>query len=248
MDWRYIITIFFTIGLGITAIVLTIKLARRKKPVWAYTTMKIIGLGTNAPPELELTFNKRPLTDVYRTTFILFNRGNEAIRKEDITRNVTVHFSGAEILREPTVTAKSTEEIQFSARQVVKDGDNAIELDFLYLDHNDGAVTEVIHTTSEQIYCRANIIGAKEIANIGEFVLFPNRHRRHWWAGFITCLLAPFLAIFVIVLLRGFGYPSMEDILTYVIIVLGCYVGFFAARPRKAYILKKFPDWSLYQK
>lgn len=169
MDWGTVLSITLVIALFIVSTILALKLARKKKPVRAYKSKKIISLGTNAPPELKLTFNDRPVTDVYRTTFIFFNKGNEAIRKSDVTKKITVHFGGAEILREPSVKATSKEEIEFLVKQVVKDGDNAIELDFLYLDHNDGAIVDVIHTTCEQIDCRGNIIGAKEITNIGEF-------------------------------------------------------------------------------
>ena len=101
MDWRFLATISLTVILGIATIVLAIKHTKKKKPVWAYITRKIIGLGANAPPELKLTFDERPINDVYQTIFILFNKGNEAIRQNDITENVAIHFKGADILRHP---------------------------------------------------------------------------------------------------------------------------------------------------
>ena len=164
-----LIGILLAIVFFIATIVLAIRLARRKKPVWACNTTKIIGLGANAPPELELTFDKRHVSDVYRTLLIFFNRGNETIREDDITENVTVHFKGAEIFRQAIIRAKSKEAIKFYTKQGVKDGDNVVELSFLYLDHNDGAVVEVLHTRCEEITCSGNIIGVKAIASIGEF-------------------------------------------------------------------------------
>lgn len=165
------------IGFGIAALILALRLVKRKKPAWAYKTTRIMGLGTDAPPELKLYFNNTPIEDVYRTTFIFFNRGTETIRKEDVTENVTVHFTGAQILREPTIKLKSKEAIQFSEKRVVKDGDNSVELDFLYLDHGDGAVIEVLHTKADNIRYSGNIMGTK-ITQCREFEQFrPPFHR-----------------------------------------------------------------------
>ncbi len=163
------ISIPLAIVLFIVSTILVIKLTKRKNPVWAYKTTRIIGLGTNAPPELQLTFSGSPVNDVYQTTFTLFNKGTEAIREGDVTEHVTIHFKGTTILRGPTIKATSKDAIVFSAKQVVKEGDNSIELGFLYLDHNDGAVVEVIHTAPQEISCTANIIGARQIRNIGDF-------------------------------------------------------------------------------
>lgn len=172
MDWGLVSTILASIFF-VAMVVLAIRLSKKKKPVWAYRTKKIIGLGADAPPELELTFKREPVARVYQTAFIFFNRGNEAIRKDDVTKGITVHFRGAKILREPNIKAKSKEEIEFSASQVVDHGQDSIQLDFLYLGHNDGAVVEVVHTGSEQVDCSGNIIDASEIVNIGVFDAGP---------------------------------------------------------------------------
>jgi hypothetical protein len=169
MDWRFLVTIISTVTFGILALILALKLARKRQPVWAYKTTKKIGLGSNMPPELKLTFNEQPVSDVYQTRFILFNKGNEAILKENITETIAIHFKGANILRQPSILAMSRKGIELSSKQVVKDGDNAIEVSFKYLDHNDGAVIEVWHTTSQDIKISGNIIGASQIRYIGGF-------------------------------------------------------------------------------
>jgi hypothetical protein len=175
MDWRFLVTLICTVAFGIATIVLALKLVKKRQPVWAYKTTKIIGLGSNAPPELKLTFNEQPVSDVYRTRVIFFNKGIEAIVKENVTESIVMHFKGANILRQPTILAKSREGIGMSAKQVVKDGDNAVEVSFQYLDHNDGAVIEVLHTTSQDIKPSGNIIGTSEIRYIGEFAPIPDR-------------------------------------------------------------------------
>ncbi|TET26502.1 MAG: hypothetical protein E3J67_01375 [Dehalococcoidia bacterium] len=248
MDWGLIVTLPTTVAFGIATIVLALKLAKRKKPVWAYKTTKIIGLGTNAPPELKLTFSDRPVNDVYQTTFILFNKGTEAIRRGDVTESVTMHFQGAEILRQPIIKAKSKEAIEFSAEQVVKDGDNSIQLGFLYLDHNDGAVVDVLHTEGEDIRCSGNMIGAKEIANIGEFAPFRTERFRSLLAVGAAMLLMPLLGSSFLMLPES-RTPAGLALLPISIIILSilmlslwfvCYMS--AIRPFFRYRI--FPKWS----
>lgn len=170
MDWRFLVTIISTVALGIITIVLALKLAKRKKPVWARNTRRIIGKGTDAPPELKITFNGLPIDDVYRTVFIFFNKGTETIRKIDVTEAVAIHFKGAKILRPPTILVTNKGANKISVRHIVKDGDEAVEVDFLYLDHDNGVVVEVLHTKFEQIRCSGIIMGANEIVYIGEFL------------------------------------------------------------------------------
>jgi len=174
MAWEWIIGIFITVVAATVAIVVTINFAKRKKPVWACRTSHIIGRDAEAPPELKLLFGTREVTDVYKTTLIFFNKGNETIRGDlqdatDINEHVAIHFKGAEILRQPVIEKTSKEAIRFSAKQVVKGGDNAIELYFRYLGHNDGAVIEVWHTECDTIDDSGDIMNV-EIRKLKEFI------------------------------------------------------------------------------
>ncbi len=165
MDWTLILTLVFGVA-TLVSIIIAVRLARRKKPVWACETAKIIGLGSNAPPELGITFGDKPVSDVFRSMLILFNKGNDTIRDSDVTENFTFVLKGGQILRPPIVSATSKQQIKFQARQVVRDWNSAVEVTFKYLDHNDGGRFEVLHTSSEPIYCEGNIMGVKEIIKI----------------------------------------------------------------------------------
>jgi len=170
MDWWIIVTVALAVGGIVSTVILTLKLHKTKKPSWAHKTQKIIGLGRDAPPELELLFNKKPIGEVHRTTFIFFNRGTQAIRKDDVTEDIAILFKGAKILRGPTIRARSKEANELVAKSVVnKQGQYLIQLGFKYLDHDDGAVVEVLHTPSKLISCVGNVIEAKDMADIGEF-------------------------------------------------------------------------------
>lgn len=160
------------IVLGLIAIglaIIAIRLARRKKPVWAYNTRHIIGRDAEAPPELKFIFGTEEVTDVYKTVIVFFNRGNEIITASDVAENVAIHFKNAKILKQPTIVKFSRKGNRLSAKQAIRDGDNVIEFAFKYLGHNDGAVIEVLHTESG-IICHSGEIKNVEIAQLKEFI------------------------------------------------------------------------------
>lgn len=252
MNWGVIVAIVLTVGFGIATLVLALRLAKRKKPVWAYKSKKIIGLGTNVPPELKLTFSGTLVNDVYQTNFIFFNNGNEAIRQDDVTEKVILQFKGAEILRQPSIKQKSSEAIRFSAKQVVKNAENSVELDFLYLDHKDGAVVEVMHTECKEIACATNIIGARKVANIGQFEQFYRRFLGIRTSLAMLCCIA-IVAYFIVAFL---GYPGSnwseyleEHKILYIPSAILGGVGGFSFALLQVYLPRyirgrKFPKWS----
>jgi len=239
-----LVTIIITVALGIATIVLALKIVKKRQPVWAYKTTKIIGLGSDAPPDLELTFNEQPVSDVYRTRFILFNKGNEAILKENVTESIIIQFKGAEILRQPDIKAKSKEAIKFSAKQVVKGGYNSVEVNFLYLDHDDGAVVEVLHTASEEISCTANTVGARQIKNIGAFEPTPAKGQRER----IIISLVMVIALFGLLLYQLLSSPSdfVKDPWNFVMLVLLSivFIAISTRKPSPYFHHRKFPRWS----
>jgi len=166
-----LVTVILAVVGWVLAVFFGLKSVRKKKPVWAYQSTKIIGLGSDAPPELKLAFNGQPINEAYITRFIFYNRGTEAIRDDDVVERVAIYFKGATILRQPRILAKSKKAIRFSATKVAKAEGDAIGLDFLYLSHNDGAVVEVIHTLSDEISLIGTIVDVAKIGCIGEFVL-----------------------------------------------------------------------------
>jgi hypothetical protein len=173
MDWKFILLLV----LGVAALIATImaiwfavRLAKKKEPVWAYKTKPVIGKGSDAPEELQILFAGIPVNEVYRTIFIFYNRGNESIRDNDVKSKVAVQFGQALILREPVVVKPSRLDIKFLAKKAVDGANQFVELDFSFLDHDDGAVVEVLHTQNEPEQCSGTIVGAKQIERVKEFV------------------------------------------------------------------------------
>lgn len=246
MDWRFWVPIISTVVFGITTIVLAFRLAKKRQPVWAYKTTKIIGLGSNAPPELKLTFNEQSVSDVYQTRGILFNKGNEAILKDNVTESILIHFKEADILRPPVILAKSREGIAVSAKQVGKDGDNAIEVSFQYLDHNDGAVIEVLHTRSQAIEASGNIIGTSGIRYIGEFAPTFDRQLRVTVVRvmMVLAMVSIFSWAFVKEPPKNLPLGTLGNTIFY---ILGLVVLLFMLEPEVAPFIRsrKFPRWSV---
>ena len=137
--------------LSVVSIILAIRFNKIRKLTWSFITEKVIGLESSAPEGLQLLFNGKVIEDVYRTTLILFNKGRETIRKSDITEPIIAHFSNSEILTDPMVRKVSNQAITLSATKKVEESEHQLVLDFLYLDHEDGGIIEVIHTKSDDI-------------------------------------------------------------------------------------------------
>lgn len=154
MDWGLVQTIL-NVVLGITAVafsIVAIRGAKRKRPVWCYRTRHIIGREAEAPPELKLMFGSKEVGDLYKTTIVFLNMGNDIINRSDTAEKITIHFGDAEILKEPVVRA-TREKIGFSAKQVDNDEKNVVQLDFEWLGRHDGAVMEVWHNNSTSVTC-----------------------------------------------------------------------------------------------
>lgn len=167
MDWVLFLGMVAVLLSGAT-IVLALKLVKRKKPVWAYTTRRIIGRDTDAAPELQISFQGRVVDNVYRTVLILCNMGAETVKQTDVAETVTIHFEGASILRPPTTLAMPKEANRLSARLIGDGRDDAVQIDFRYLDRGDGIAVEVLHTEAEGIRCSGVIVGTDKIRYVGE--------------------------------------------------------------------------------
>jgi len=158
MDWGLfgviLAIVFFTVS-----VFLLFALIKKRRPVFVLNTSLVIGLGGDAPQEIELRFLDKPVANVNRTTINFFNRGNEVIRQVDVTEPVIFKFQGAKILRPPKILCRSNEAIKLSAELTKKDGCDAVEIGFLYLSHHDGAVIEVLHDGKAQVIPSGNIIG-----------------------------------------------------------------------------------------
>jgi len=167
VNWSLVGTVVFGIVALITsgvAIWLGFKqlmLAKKPQPVWSYMSAQIIGLGGTAIEGLELRFRGKPISEVHQTVFIFYSKGKGVIRSEDVVNRPTILFKGAEILRDPHLFA-NRDVTQFKVgRATTSDGD-CLELDFSFLEQDDGVIVEVLHTGYESITCSGYIMGTEK--------------------------------------------------------------------------------------
>jgi len=241
MDWGMVLAVIFFAVTVVLSVVLARKLTRKKKPAWARYTRGIIGIGTGAPPELKLTFNGQPINNAYRTRFIFFNRGNETVRRDDVTQSILIHFQGAKILRPPVVLAQSKQAIETSVKQVVGDEGDAVRLSFLYLDHNDGMVVEVLHTESQNIKCSGNIIGTSEIRYIGQLI---NPVKELKWGIPLLVVSGVLLGLAIVGLTSRIWKESIMldfGMLIFIVVIMPLLIGKELSFVRQG---MKFPKWS----
>ena len=140
------------------------QMARRsKQPIWSYRIIKVIGLGSDAPPQLKLNYNDQLIDDLYRTNIVFYNKGRLCIRSEDVPvfGKIQFHFKGATILDQPELTP-SRKEIPLSIKLIQSDGDPKIQVNFDYLEHNDGVAFEVLHTKVDEVTCAGTVLDAKD--------------------------------------------------------------------------------------
>ncbi|HEY33697.1 MAG TPA: hypothetical protein G4O10_11450 [Dehalococcoidia bacterium] len=199
MDWGFI-GVILAIIFFILMLIVTIKYRRVKKLVWSYETKKLIGIGSDSPPELRLMFGGEQVSDVYRTNLIVVCTGSESLRKNDVTEEITMHFKGAKILRSPSIVRQSNDANEITTDTDTIDDDFDVKIDFIYLDYNDGAVVEVLHTKYSELSCSGNVIGVRTIKHKEGY--------KSYRAGFRESIrwrdsILPFL------LILAFGFPIL---------------------------------------
>jgi hypothetical protein len=240
MDWGLgstILTVVFGI-VSIVSVIVAIRLARRRLPTWGYETKKLIGLGSEAPPELKLTFGDKPVADVFRTVVVFYNDGREAIRSnEDVINPIAVNFSGATILREPSVRP-SNDDIEFRAKRE----EGSVSLTFKYLDHQDGALVEVFHTASAKPQCQGKIIGTKGISFKGA----PVDYELTLTGKVFAALFIPFLiGCVVFAVLFWNAQWAGSNWVALALCLSGIMVSIFARAFVKLIFSMRFPKWSI---
>lgn len=184
MGWNPIYLVITIVSIGI-AIYFGRKSIRKKEPFVAYFREKVLGIGANAPVELKLLFNDIQVSDVYRTRFLIFNKGKLAIRKSDIVDGITIIFDSGEILGEPVIKCVSNESVKFRAIKTSQDNKYQIELDFDYLNEKDGAVIEVLHTEDSNTSTKARLIDVEKITEIKNIKPFIRWRMRYYFYSFI---------------------------------------------------------------
>lgn len=244
MNLELLVTIVLAIVGWIIAAVFGLRFVRKRKPSWAYRTIPIIGIGSKTPPEFKLFYSDRPVEDAYRTLVIFFNAGNQTIEASDVRKRITLVFNNAKILREPKVNAND-EATKFSAAWSTGGERSEVRLDFKCLDHNDGAVIEVIHDGKGEVSCDGRIKETKEIAFLGNFSPpYSRKLPRSLIGGFVASLV--FLGLLLWAVISGANRITGESIDSFMTVLLFVCCGAVLWQNLDAALeRRKFPAWSV---
>ena len=240
MDWGYIITIILTVGFGVATIILTFKVTKRKRPVWAFSTRHIIGRDAEAPPELKYVFGNKEVSEVYKTTIIFFNMGTDKFcgdlvpaGNSDLNEAIIIQFKEAEILRPPTIPSRSKGAVNFSVEQV-KSPAGSVQLHIPILNHNGGAIIEVWHTQ-----CKEIDIPNADVKLLKEFI--RERPKNLYRSTIVSSIFIVFLlslAGFVLATMKSFD-ESVPILILFAVFIVGVVWDML-----KTFRYKSFPGWS----
>lgn len=219
MLWNYV-----TIGsglFGVLGVVLAIYFyfagKKEKAPVYTYKSVNLIGLRPELPEDIQILHKGVSVPRVCRTKILFWNRGRATIDGNDIVERVTIKFpQDVRILREPVVETVSRDPIRF----VASFSGNVIYLDFAFLDKDDGALIEVLHTGDDEskMEVEGTIKGARQGVKYSEVV--TRIRRRDYVGASLLSLLA------AVALLLAFIYiepPATFRALVISIVILGGY-------------------------
>ncbi|MFC1998829.1 hypothetical protein ACFLVR_04205 [Chloroflexota bacterium] len=160
-----VLSIVLPILIGLLGIYITLKVKKRKWIFWSFKTVRMfeINKGDDSLPQISL--DGKIVNEIYRTEVLFVNKGNETIRNGDITKKITVDLGDNVILQKPRISQMSNPENRI-ALDTTEENKSFVEVDFYYLDPDDGALFEVIHSKKDKVELTANIMGVNKIKHI----------------------------------------------------------------------------------
>jgi hypothetical protein len=164
----YIIALLtFVIGL-IVSYYFYIKSIKVKEPVYAISSINLVSDYKSDYPNLNVSYKKRRVENLTLSKILFYNRGAETINRidiETINHIKVVVKAGIKIL-DASILLTNNLSNQFSVD--IDRRENCVLLNFDYIDQNQGAVLQVVHTgrSSGDINVTGDIKGAKSIMRI----------------------------------------------------------------------------------
>lgn len=145
MVWGLIGAAIGLVGIGLS-IYFYRQSKRDKEPVWTGRTVTLISAGLARVPGLRVLLDERSVSELAVTKLLFFNRGFATIDRNDLVPTDPLRIQGddatsilrAEIAACNNQPAEPMLELDPSGR--------AAKITFVYLDHDQGFVVEVLHT------------------------------------------------------------------------------------------------------
>jgi len=153
-------------GIGLIGILLAVffyfKQRRVKEPLWSIRTVNLISDRVQKFPQLCITYGNSAVQNLSVSKVAVWNGGSDVIRREDCPSadQLRIEVDHEAQILDVVLLEAIPESCRVSAR--LSDDRKSALLDFDYLDRQDGAVFQVIHTgkTSKDIAVNGKVLGA----------------------------------------------------------------------------------------
>jgi len=189
---------------------------REKRPQWVVVTTNVVGkAGQQLGESLSVHYRHRAISTVSISKIALWNAGKQTIDKADIPPGDRLRISttdAAHRILEVRVIGHNSEGNQFATDAVSDDGATEVPINFEFMDRNDGAVFQVLHTgvASTDITLRGTFKGARRLREVPALTAFMTVLPRQrstvlWTVGVIVVLAGLFVGLLATHFFRTVG-------------------------------------------
>ena len=172
----------------------------------------IINKDTERMPEgIEIQYNEEFVSKLVRTYVFLWNNGNRAVRRDDLVNSdkLRVEFNGVVQIYSIKIVKNSDKSNGFQLKQ----SNDAIELDFDYLERRSGVKIEILHNQeSPRIVMKGKIIDIKEGIKNSKDLINTKINSFSDIVSFLTMYFTAFASGFGMLLLATLVYSKIAKL------------------------------------
>jgi hypothetical protein len=207
------------VGLIITHVYYRLQ-KRRRELCWSIDSTNLIKGYSSLFEKLEIQYGEQKIENLTVSKIAFWNNGNETIDRKDVAVPPHIYRTKEDTkILDVKVIKTSTVGNQFTARIMGMDNEPVILLDFGYLDGQQGAVIQVIHTgvSLAPLSLGGEVKGVKEIEYKSRRIPFFSQVQRIFvnLYGFIAIV---FLSIYIYNSIFR-GIPFTEDPTVWLLVV-----------------------------
>jgi hypothetical protein len=166
---------------GVLGLILTcifyLKSRRMKRPCWAIRSNNLVSDFTARLPALDIRYANQKVENLTISKIIFWNAGSETIGRDDIAHGDPLEIVAIAPARLLDVKAlKANSEPSRFAASLADESHSVAFLDFDFLDKNNGALIQVVHTgtSSKDVSLRGTIKGASKL-KLEDVVVYRSR-------------------------------------------------------------------------
>ena len=165
--YAWLILSVCTVFSVIYAIYAGVKGKDKKQISYIVNTHEIVQAGKNMIPEFQISYRGQTIDDLTVTRFAIWNSGNRLLNSNDIVDtkplSITSNDDGPDIL-DASIIKRSEESNKFT---IDKKSAHCAELQFDYIDKQDGIIVQILHTGSAKNISLSTLIkGGKKLKNV----------------------------------------------------------------------------------